>query len=170
MRTMIPLIAAGATLLLSGCGTADPDKRKPGLWKTEATLDKLDVSGVPKGAEAQIAGLKKSMQTQMSSQLGREECLTSEMAAKEDVSKGFLQGISSGGQCQMTNDKVGGGTMDIAGSCTMGPSKMDITMKGTLGHEKIDAVVTMKGGAPAGGPQMDMQMRVVSTYVGACPA
>jgi hypothetical protein len=168
MRAFASLTVIG--FVLTGCGSADPDKRKPGLWKTEATLDKLDITGVPKGAEAQIASLKQSMQTQMSNQLGREECLTAEAAAKEDISKGFLQGISSGGQCELTKDTASGGKMDIAGTCTMGPSKMDIAMTGTMAHEKIDAVVTMKGGAPSGGPQMDMKMRVVATHVGDCPA
>lgn len=167
MGAKIFVVIAGSTALLAGCGTADPDKRKAGAWKTEASLVRLDIEGAPAGAEAQIAALKDQMAAQMKNQLGREECVSAEQAAKENISKDFLKGISTGGECNLTTDKVGGGKMDVAGTCNMGPSKMDITMKGTNGPEKIDAVVTMKGG-PASGPKLDMEMKVIATHTGDC--
>jgi hypothetical protein len=164
----ITLIALTATALLGGCGTTDPDTRKAGKWTTEVELVRLDIAGAPKGAEKQIEAMKAQMASQMKAQLGREECVSSEQASKEDVSRDFLKGMSTGGDCKLTTDKVGGGNMDIASTCTMGPSKMDITMKGTNSSEKIDAVVTMKGGAPGGGPQIDLEMKVGAKYVGDC--
>lgn len=162
------LLAVGCAVLLTGCGTADPDTRKAGKWKTEAELVRLDIAGAPPGAEKQIEAMKAQMATQMKSQLGRDECISAEQAAKENVSKDFIKGMSTGGDCKLTTDKVGGGTMDIASTCTMGPSKMDITMKGTNSAEKIDAVVTMKGGAPSGGPQIDMELKVAARHTGDC--
>ncbi len=168
MRTTMAAMAMGSAMLLAGCGTADPDTRKAGNWKTEATLVRLDVEGAPPGAEKQIAAMKDQMAAQMKNQMGRDECVSAEQAEKEDVSKDFLNGISTGGKCTLTTDKVGGGTMDIAGTCSMGPSKMDITMKGTNSAEKIDAVVTMKGGPAGAGPKLDMEMKVVARHTGDC--
>ncbi len=166
MRTYLAI--AAAALLISGCGSADPDKRKAGKWTTEAELTKLEMTGVPAGAEKQVEAMKAQMGAQMKSQLGREECITADQAAKEDISRDFLRGMNTGGDCKLTTNKVGGGSMDIASTCTMGPSKMDITMNGTTSPEKIDAVVTMKGGAPGGGPQIDMEMKVAGRHVGDC--
>lgn len=168
MRGKLVLMVAVSTVLLAGCEKVDPDKRKAGNWKTEASLMRLDIKGAPAGAEQQIEALKAQMASQMKSQFGREECVSAEQAAKENISKDFLKGISTGGECNLTTDKVGGGSMDIAGTCKMGPSTMDITMKGTNTSEKIDATVTMKGGAPGGGPQLDMEMKVVATHTGDC--
>lgn len=167
MRKTIAAMAMGSAVLLTACGTADPDTRKAGNWKTEATLVRLNIEGLPPGAEQQVAAMKDQMSARMKNQMGREECVTAEQAAKENTSRDFLKGISSGGQCELTTDKVGGGTMDIAGTCTMGPSKLDITMKGTTSAEKIDAVVTMKGDAP-GGPKLDMELKVSARHTGDC--
>lgn len=168
MRGKIFLMVAVSAAVLAGCESVDPDKRKAGKWTTEAELVRLDIQGAPPGAEQQIAALKDQMSAQMKSQMGREECVSAEQAAKENISKDFLKGISTGGECNLTTDKVGGGKMDIAGTCNMGPSKMDITMKGANTSEKIDAVVTMKGGPEGGGPKLDMEMKVTAKHTGDC--
>lgn len=168
MRMTMAVIAMGSAALLAGCGTVDPDKRKAGNWKTEVELVKLNIEGAPPGAEQQIAAMKDQMGAQMKNQMGRDECVSAEQAAKEDISKDFLKGISSGGDCKLTTDKVGGGAMDIAGACTMGPSQFDIKMKGTNSAEKIDAVVMMKGGPPSGGPKLDMELKVSARHTGDC--
>ena len=170
MTRLVGFVAVTAIVALAGCGTADPGKRKAGSWKTEATVEKLDISGVPAGAEAQVAAMKSAMSAQLKSQFGREQCLSAETAAKENISKDFLQGLSSGGKCELTTDKVGGGKFDLAGVCAIGPSKMNVALKGTQGAEKIDAVVSMTGGGDGGAPKLDMRMKVVTTRTGDCAA
>lgn len=168
MTRLIALCALGSLVALAGCSKPDPDKRMAGKWKTEASIERLEVSGVPRGAEAQFEAMKSGMKAQMKSQFAKEECLTGDMAASEDITKGFEQGLASGGNCTFPTRKVGGGKIEIAGTCQMGPSKMAITMEGTTAPEKVDVNVTMKGGAGAGGPGLDLAMKIVNTRVGEC--
>ena len=168
MTRFIALCALGSLVALAGCSKPDPDKRLAGLWKTEASIEKLEVTGAPEGAESQLEAMKSTMRTQMVSQFARQECLTEEMASSEDISQGFLQGVASRGDCNFPTKNVGGGKIELAGTCDMGPNKMAIGMNGTTSPEKVDLTLTMKGGAGPGGIQLDLVAKMVGTRIGDC--
>ncbi len=168
MRLAPTLVATTALLALIGCsGAADPNKRKAGKWKTEATLESLELAGLPAGMQAQVESMKAQMAAQLKAQGAREECLTADAAAKEDVSKGITEAFTQGGRCTFARNNVGGGKIDVAGTCTANGQNLDVAMAGTMAPEKVDVQMTLKGAAAAG-PSMNMRMRVVSTHAGAC--
>ncbi len=168
MRLVSMIIVTSALLALIGCsGSVDPNKRKAGKWKTDATLESLDLTGLPPGMESQIATMKTQMAAQLKAQGAREECLSAEAAAREDVSKGITDGFTQGGRCSFSRNNVGGGKIDVAGTCSANGQNLDVVLAGTMAPDKVDVVMTMKGAASAG-PAMNMRMRVVSTHVGAC--
>lgn len=168
MNRTIVLCAAVSLLALAGCSKPDPNKRLAGMWSTKATIDKLELTGVPAGAERQVEAMKGAMRSQMETQFSRQECLTAEAAKSEDITQGFLQGVGSRGDCNFPTRKVGDGKIELAGTCSMGPNKMDIAMNGTTSPEKIDLVMTMKGGGATGGPKLDLATRIVATRTGDC--
>lgn len=162
-------IAACATVLaLAGCGkTSEPGKREPGKWKMEASLEDLQITGVPDAMKAQMEGMKGQMEQQMKAQAAKEECLTPEAAAKEDVSKGFSDSMGSS-TCEWSKKNVSGGKIDVAGTCTSGAQKMNLTMNGTVESKKVDVAMTMKSDAQAGQPGMSMKLKMVATHMGPC--
>lgn len=167
MRKLGYITVGVAALALVSCGKSqDPNKREPGKWKTEASLESLEFTGVPDAMKAQLAGAKDQMAAQFKSSFAREECLTAEAAAKEDVSKGLSSGL--GGACEFSKKDVSSGKLDVAGTCTSAGQKMDLTMTGTLSPKKVDVVMTMKAASQAGRPGMDMKMKLTNTHVGAC--
>jgi hypothetical protein len=173
MKTLNIVILAASACALASCGaTADPNKREPGKWKTVASLENLELTGVPAGMEAQVAKMKEQMAAQIKSAGSRDECLTAEQSAKEDVSKGLTQG--TGGACTFSKETIGGGKIDVAGICKQSGQEMNIALNGTMSSKKIDVLMTMTG-KPVGGstvaiPGMDMKMRIVSTHEGKCTA
>ncbi len=167
----LKILLAASTLALAGCGSSvDPDKREPGKWKTVASLETLDISGVPAGMEAQVANMKQQIGAQIKSAGSREECLTPEQAAKEDVSKGLTKG--TGGNCTFSKQMIGGGKIDVAGICKQAGQEMNIALNGTMAPKKIDVLMSMNGKPVAGSamPGMDMKLRIVATHEGKCTA
>jgi Protein of unknown function (DUF3617) len=173
MQKLNILIIAASTLALASCGaTADPNKREPGKWKTVASLENLELTGVPAGMESQVAKMKEQIGAQIKTAGARDECLTAEQAAKEDVSKGLTQG--TGGACTFSKETIGGGKIDVAGICKQGGQEMNLALNGTMTPTKIDVLMSMTGKPSAGSamamPGMDMKMRIVSTHEGKCTA
>lgn len=167
MRKSVFIAVSVAALALVSCGKSqDPNKREPGKWKTEVSLESFEMTGVPDSMKAQLAGMKDQMAAQLKSTGAHEECVTAEAAAKEDVSKGLSSGL--GGACEFSKKEIGSGKLDVAGTCTNAGRKMDMTMTGTLSPKKVDVVMGVKAAPQAGGPGMDMKMKVTSTHVGAC--
>lgn len=168
MRKLNYLLVATAAIALVSCGkSVDPDKREPGKWKTVASLETLEFVNAPPAMQAQIENLKKQMGEQLAAQGSREECLTAEAAAKEDVSKGISDTLGSGA-CTFTKNEVGNGKIDVVGSCQASGQKMDLAMTGTLAPKKVEVEMTMKGQAAGAAPAMNMKMKVVGTHVGSC--
>lgn len=173
MRNLKCLIVGASCLTLLACSaTVDPNKREAGKWRTEASLETLNLTGVPAGMEAQVAKMKEKIGAQIKSAGSREECLSTEQAAKEDVSKGLTQGAA--GACTFSKQTIGGGKIDVAGLCKQGGQEMNLALTGTMSPKKIDVLMTMTG-KPSGSsvvsmPGMDMKMRIVSTHMGSCTA
>jgi Protein of unknown function (DUF3617) len=173
MRNMNYLILAVSTCALISCSAStDPNKREPGKWKTVATLENLELTGVPAGMEAQVARMKEQMAAQVKSAGSRDECLTAEQSAKEDISKGLSQG--AGGACKFSKQTIGGGKIDVAGTCSQGGQEMDLVMAGTMSSKNIDVLMTMSSKAKTDGPMnmpgMNMKLRMVGTHEGKCEA
>lgn len=155
-------------LALVSCGKSqDPNKREPGKWKTEATLEQFEVTGVPDAMKARMAGLKDQMAAQLKSSASREECLTAEASAKEDVSKGLSDGLGNG-TCEFSKKEVGNGKLDVVGTCSSNGQKMNMTMAGTMESKKVDVVMGVSSENKPGQPGMNMKVKIVSTHVGAC--
>ena len=169
MRKTYILTVAAVAIALSGCGkSSEPDKREPGKWKTEATLEELELVNAPPAMQAQAAALKDQMSVQLKEQASQEECLTAEAAAKEDISKGISDTLG-GGTCTFSKNEVSGGKIDVVGTCQgQGGQKMAMTMAGTTSSKKVDVTLTMKNEDGAVGPGMNLKMKVVSTHQGKC--
>ena len=181
MKKFMTVAALGVALAVAGCGKSDdagkagdtadagktesaaatgPIKREAGNWKTDVKLVKFDMPGAP-------AALKDQMAKQFASASGTEQCLTPEQAEQEDVAGAMSKGF--GDACTWSKNEIGGGKMDVAGTCTANGQKVDLAMTGTLEEKKTDVLITTKGPAPTGG-QMEMQMQVTSANVGPCKA
>ncbi len=175
MRITYTIAVAVVALSLVGCSAhSDPNKREPGKWKTEMTLESFDLTGAPAGMEAQMAKMKPQVEAAMAAQMKsagiQEQCLTAEASAKEDVSAGLTQGLAQTGSCKETKKNVGNGKIDFAGTCSMGGQNVDIAMTGTMAPKKIDAVMNLKSAAGGGKPGMDMKIRVLASHIGKCEA
>ncbi len=166
MRTLIvSTLALG--LALGGCGgktetTASGSvKREAGSWKTEITVIKFDVPGAPPEAKTMMEGMMK-----MASAV--EVCLTPEQASKEDMASNLAE-AQSAKNCQFSKKNVTGGTIDVEGVC-QGNRGQSVNMKiaGTIESKKTDAVMSVSGKSPLGEGQMNMEMKVVSSWTGAC--
>jgi hypothetical protein len=173
MRNMNTLILAVSTFALMSCSaSSDPNKREPGKWKTVATLENLELTGIPAGMEAQVAKMKEQMAAQVKTAGSREECLSAEQSAKEDISKDLSKG--TGGACTFSKQAIDGGKIDVVGTCSQGGQEMDLAMAGTMSSKKIDVLMTMTNKAKADGaanmPGMNMKLRMVGTHEGKCEA
>jgi len=182
MKRFATVAALGVALALAGCGKSDdagkadgtatadagatagtatgPIKREAGNWKTEVKLVKFDMPGAP-------AAMKDQMAKQFASAGATETCLTQEQADQEDIANAMAKGY--GDACTWTKNAIGGGTVDVAGTCTANGQKVDLAMAGTMEPKKTDMTITTKTAAPTGG-QMEMQMQVIGTNIGPCKA
>lgn len=172
MKNFVTVAVVGAALALGGCGKSEkaeggadtaaassaPVKREAGSWKTEIKLVKFDMPGVPDN-------VKDQMSKQFAAAGATEQCLTQEQADKEDVAGSMSKGF--GNACTWTKNQIGGGKIDVAGTCDQGGQKVELAMSGTLGAKKTDVLVSSKGKSPMGG-DMEMQMQVTSTNTGPC--
>jgi hypothetical protein len=175
MRKIYFLTTAVIAVSLAGCGAqSDPNKREPGKWKTEMSLVSFDMTGVPAGAEAQMAQMKPQIEAAMAQKMKssgiQEQCLSAEQSAQEDVSAGLTQGLAQAGSCKETKKNVANGKIEFAGTCSMGGQSVDIAMDGTMAPKKIDATMNFKAAAAAGKPGMDMKIKVLATHLGKCDA
>jgi len=164
MKNVYVIAAIGALSVLAGCSKgadapADgPVKREAGNWKTDVKLVKFEMPGLP-------ANMKDEMAKQFAASGGTEQCLTQEQAEKEDPADTLTKGMGQG--CNWSKKDIGGGKIDVAGSCTANGQKVDLAMAGTMGAKKTDVTISTKGPTPAGG-QMEMEMQVTSTLTGPC--
>ena len=141
-----------------------------GKWETKVTLENLEISGAPAGSEEQVEMMKETIKNSIEGQATRTECLTKEQADKEEVAKAMSK--ATGGQCNFAKEEVGGGKIDVAGTCNMGGQEMEVAMNGTMAPEKIEMTTTMKSEPKGSGvtmqPGMDMAMKTTVTHLGDC--
>lgn len=165
MRKIMTVAALGVALAVSGCGKSEnaaaPVKREAGNWKTSLELVKLETPGMP-------AELKAGMMQAMESMASRDQCFTQEQIDKEDIAAELAKGPGGGGECSWSKKNVGGGNVDIAGSCTNGGETVDIMMNGTVAARKTDVTATIKGKDPTGGGDMEIVMRMKGEHTGPC--
>ncbi len=170
--SIIALALAGT---LSGCGAkADPNKREPGKWKTEMKLEGFELTGVPAGAEAQMAAMKPQIEAAMAEKMKSaglsEQCYSAEQSSQEDISKGLTKGFAQAGSCKESKNSVTGGKIDFAATCDLAGQSVNIAMNGTMDPKKIDAVMNFNALPASGKPGMDMKIRVLATHMGKCTA
>jgi hypothetical protein len=180
MKKFVTVAALGAALTMAGCGKSDdasksaaadagaatsadvaasgPIKREAGSWKTDVKLVKFDAPGAP-------AAVKDQMAKQFAAASGSEQCLTPEQADQEDVASAMSKRF--GDACTWSKNDIGGGKMDVAGTCTTSGQKVDLAMVGTVEPRKTDVLITTKGPGPTGAP-IEMQRQVTSANVGPC--
>ncbi len=174
------LLVGISSIILSSCGSgsgdgssaadggskvlAGPMKREAGNWKTEMKLVSFDMPGMPAGAKDQMA-------KGMANAVIPDVCLTKEQAEKEDIANEMSKGQTGGGECNFSKKDIGGGKLDIAGTCK-GPTgqAMNIAMSGTMAPKKVDMTMKMSGAAPTGTGNMSMEMQMIGTNTGPCKA
>ena len=164
MRKIMTVAALGVALAVSGCGKSDnaggPVKRAAGNWKTGIELVKFDVPGMP-------AEIKAGMMQAMEGMGRAEKCFTQEQVDKEDIAAELAKGPGGGGECTWSKKEVGGGRIDVAGTCTGDGQSMDMVMSGVFGAKKTDVTATIKGKDPTGG-DMEIIMRMTGEHTGPC--
>ena len=166
MKKFLTVAAVGAGLALSGCGKSDNTaaasarmvKRDAGNWKTDIKLVKFEMPGVPDKVKAQMA---KPLAASRS-----EQCLTQEQADHEDIAGTMSKAF--GEACTWSRNQVGGGKIDVVGTCTQGAQKVDLALAGTLDASKSDVLIISRGKSPMGGGDMEIRMRVASANIGPC--
>ena len=162
MKKFLTVAAIGALVAVAGCsgkgenagGTA---KREAGNWKTDVKLVKFEVPGM-------APEMKTQMTQMMEAASGMDQCLTQEQVDKEDVAAELAKG---GGECKWSKKEVGGGKIDVAGTCTQNGQTVDMAMTGTMAAKKTDVTITTKGKVPTGG-DMEMVMQKTQTHTGPC--
>ena len=166
MKKCLTAAAVGAALALVGCGQSDDApgtaaqtvKRKAGNWRTDVELVKFEMPGVPDKVKAQMA---KPLAASRS-----EQCLTQEQADHEDIAGTMSKAF--GEACTWSRNQVGGGKIDVVGTCTQGAQKVDLALAGTLDASKSDVLIISRGKSPMGGGDMEIRMRVASANIGPC--
>ena len=166
MKKIMTVAALGVALAVSGCGKSEkadgPVKREAGNWKTDIKVVKFEIPGLPEEAKA---GMKQMMEGAG----GIDTCFTQEQVDKEDIAAELAKGPGNGGECTWSKKEVGGGKIDVAGTCTANGQTVDMAMAGTIEAKKTDVTVTTKGKVP-NGADMEMVMQMTSTHTGPCTA
>ncbi|WP_054588567.1 DUF3617 domain-containing protein [Sphingopyxis macrogoltabida] len=164
MKQIMTIAALGVALAVSGCGKSENAggtvKREAGNWKTDIKLVKFDVPGMP---EEMKAGMKQMMEGAS----GMDQCFTQEQVDKEDIAAELAKGPGNGGECTWSKKEVGGGKIDVAGTCKANGQTVDMAMNGTIEAKKNDVTITTKGKVPTGG-DMEMVLQMTSVHTGPC--
>lgn len=164
MKKIMTIAALGVALAVSGCGKSENAggtvKREAGNWKTDVKLVKFDVPGMP---EEMKAGMKQMMEGAS----GMDQCFTQEQVDKEDIAAELAKGPGNGGECTWSKKEVGGGKIDVAGTCKANGQTVDMAMNGTIDAKKNDVTITTKGKVPTGG-DMEMVLQMTSVHTGPC--
>lgn len=164
MKKMMTIAALGVALAVSGCGKSENAggtvKREAGNWKTDIKLVKFEVPGMPEE-------MKSGMKQMMEGASGMDQCFTPEQVEKEDIAAELAKGPGNGGECKWSKKEVGGGKIDVAGTCTANGQTVDMAMTGTIEAKKNDVTITTKGKVPTGG-DMEMVMQMTSVHTGPC--
>ena len=130
---------------------------KPGRWRNEMKLEKLEIPGMPPQA-------KEAMTKQMGMSQTIISCLTPEQASRPDAS--FFQKGASG--CTYNRFSMAGGKLDADMTCARGQGPQQrMTMTGTYGEEAFDMRMSSQG-SMGQGMTMNMTMSVKAQRVGDC--
>ena len=164
MKKILTVAVMGVLVAAAGCSDKGENaggavKREAGNWKTDVKLVKFEVPGMP-------PEMKDGMTKMMEGASGMDQCLTQEQVDKEDVAAELAKG---GGECKWSKKEVGGGKIDVAGTCTQNGQTVDMAMTGTMAAKKTDVTITTKGKVPTGG-DMEMVMQMTQTHTGPCKA
>ncbi len=147
----------------SATASTEPVKREPGLWKNDVKLVKFDMPGMPPemkdGMQKMMEGAGKMPPT----------CLTKEQADKEDLAKELSKGGAQGAECTFAKKEVGGGIINVDAVCKdKSGQEVKMVMTGTAEAKKTDINMKVSGAAPTGQGEMQMEMQMTSSHVGAC--
>lgn len=165
MKQIMTIAALGVALAVSGCGKSENAggtvKREAGNWKTDIKLVKFEVPGMP-------PEMKDGMKQMMEGASGMDQCFTQEQVDKEDIAAELAKGPGNGGECTWSKKEVGGGKIDVAGTCKANGQTVDMAMSGTIEAKKNDVTITTKGKVPTG--DMEMVLQMTSVHTGPCKA
>jgi hypothetical protein len=176
MKNLATLMITGSLLILAGCSKQDPNKREAGKWENKMELESLKFTGVPAAMQAQATQAEGQMKQQFASQMasmGREECLSAEAVAKENIGEDITKGMSGQGNCKFDpGNGVKDGKLSVVGDCSVMGKSMKVAVNGTINPKKVDAVMSLSA-APSGSgamaqPGLEMKMKVTQTHMGAC--
>lgn len=164
MKQIMTIAALGVALAVSGCGKSENAggtvKREAGNWKTDIKLVKFEVPGMP-------PEMKDGMKQMMEGASGMDQCFTQEQVDKEDIAAELAKGPGNGDECTWSKKEVGGGKIDVAGTCKANGQTVDMAMSGTIEAKKNDVTITTKGKIPTGG-DMEMVLQMTSVHTGPC--
>src|SRR3546814_20826251 len=95
------------------------------------------------------AAMKDQMAKQFASAGATETCLTQEQADQEDIANAMAKGY--GDACTWTKNAIGGGKIDVAGTCTANGQKVDLALAGTMEPQQNEMTIPTQKAAPTGG-------------------
>lgn len=178
-------LAAGAAVLLAGCGKSEPTVEakdatagevaqkvreagadqsivRPGLWESNVTIQQLDMPGMPAEVQQRMKAMMAEKQEHKF-----QTCLTAEdvKRPKED----FFAGKNN--ECRYDTFTMGGGKIDAVMHCGKGGATQTMQMAGTYSPDSYQMQMASKveSGKEEMGA-MSMQMRVEANRIGECPA
>src|SRR3546814_17835650 len=93
--------------------------------------------------------IKEQMAKQFASAGATETCVTQEQIDQEDVADAMSKSYGEG--CTWAKNNIGGGSIDVAGTCTAHGQKLDLAMTGLMAPKTTEVTNTTQMTAPTGG-------------------
>lgn len=133
---------------------------RAGQWRSTMTLEEMSAPGMPPAAAEQMARITGGAQS-------FETCLTEKEVQRP--SEEFFAGGDR--QCRYDHFRMGNGRIDSRMRCEHGGTSQVMELDGSYSPDSYDMrMTTTLAGAPGGGGEMRMRMRVEAKRVGECPA
>ena len=131
---------------------------EPGLWRSKATVEEMNIPGIPAQYAAQMKQSMAEHRNEASS-----HCVTA-----ADVKKPKEDFFGADKSCRYEHFTMGGGKIDIAMVCKMEGATQTTSMAGTYTPTTYSMDMSSKGSGEGMQNGMSMKMHVDSKRIGEC--
>lgn len=157
--------ASAVNVQMSGNATVEGNlTMMPGQWEVVSTIHEMSGSALPPGALEKMKANPEQLTTTET------QCWTAEHIA--NMGRQMISSSAEGANCSFTNERVGGGRIDVSGNCTAANGMlMHLTMSGTYTETTMEAETAVEMRETADGPvQMSVRGTGRGRRIGECPA
>ena len=142
---------------VSESGVANDIYLRAGEWKVDATVEEMDIPGLPPEAQSQMKQVMGQRGT-----TSYQYCLTPEQAKKPG---GKFFNRQADRNCRYDHFNMGGGKVDAVMRCAAPQGSMSMAINGTYSPDSYSTHVSMN---MQGAQKMTMKMRSEARRVGEC--